>query len=277
MAARTPSSAAVASIRSLSGLLAELVTTADRPDAPVGPTPGWSVTQVVAHLAGVTVQLAPEVDTPDARQFEIPTARRLGTPDAAGQLPVPRRAPGLPAALDALRCAVAALPSGPGVDAAGPVPYAGAVEVVPADLFGLILGEFLVHGHDLAATLRRPWPIDPEQAAEVLRAVVTVLPAWVDPARATDVCCVIELKVRGDRRYRWQLADGALVADPPGPRPADVTISARPAAMVMLLYGRLSPWRGIVTGRVRGWGRRPGLVLEAARFLRAPDVLPATP
>jgi hypothetical protein len=200
------------------------------------------------------------------RPVVLPTRPATGPPD----LDSPRERT-LPEAAAALRAAVQRLPGGPPLDDAGPVPYTGGVEVVPADLYGLILGEFVAVGHDVAASLHRHWRIDPDDAALVIRAVCSVLPAWVDADRAGRACGELEVRVRGDGRYRWRFADGAVTVDPPEPlRRPDVIISGRPAALVLLVYGRLPLWQGLVTGRVLTWGRHPRLAMAATGCLRAP-------
>jgi uncharacterized protein (TIGR03083 family) len=265
MPARTPSSTTVAQVRSLGERLSSLLEQADDPSAPVPQTPGWSLTQVLAHLVTVAVRYSPAGGDPDRWADEAAGVAALNDAEIAA-LPASE----LPALLAALRAAVRALPTGDAVDAGGPVPYTGGLEIGPADLYGLMLGEFVVHGRDLAQVLHRPWPIDPRDACEIIRAVTTILPAWVDPEHAAGVTATIELRIRGDRNYLWQFTDGALMVDPGDPRPVDVTLSARPVAMLLLFYGRLPLWRGILTGQLRAWGRRPGLAFACNSYFRSP-------
>jgi uncharacterized protein (TIGR03083 family) len=265
MSRRAPSSTTVAQIRRLSDRVSELAKGAPDPSIPVPQTAGWSLAQVLAHLVTVAVRYSPDCGDHDRWPPLATDVAALNDAEIAA-LPVHE----LPAVLAGLRAAVHALPSGEAVDAAGPVPYTGGLEVTPADLYGLMLGEFIVHGHDVASLLHRPWPVEPEDAADVIRAVTTILPAWVDSERAAHVTCTIALRIRGDRRYLWQFTDGQLVVDPAEPRRVDVTISARPVAMLMLFYGRLPLWRGIVTGQLRAWGRKPRLAFSCNEFFRSP-------
>ena len=264
MPRRTPSSTTVAQIRHLSDRVSELVKKAPDPTVAVPQTPGWSVAQVIAHLVTVAVRYSPDGGDLDRWPAEATDVAAQNDAEIAA---VSRH--DLPSLLATLRAAVHALPSGESVDTAGPVPYTGGLEVTPADLYGLMLGEFMVHGHDIAAVLHRPWRVEPEDAAEVVRAVVTILPAWVDPDRTTGVTCTIAVRIRGDRRYLWQFTDGRLVVDPADQRRVDVTISAAPVAMLMLFYGRLPLWWGILSGQLRPWGRRPRLAFSCQDFFRS--------
>ena len=265
MSRRTPSSTTVAQIRQLGDRVSELVKTAADSSTPVPQTPGWSLAQVLAHLVTVAVRYSPDVGDQDRWPALVTDVAALNDAEIAN-LPVQD----LPSVVAGLRAAVHALPSGEAVDAAGPVPYTGGLEVTPADLYGLMLGEFVVHGHDIATVLHKPWPIEPKEACDIIRAVTTILPAWVDPERAAGVTCTIAMRIRGDRKYLWQFTDGRLVVDPPEPRRVDVTISARPVAMLLLFYDRVPLWRGIVTGQLRAWGRRPRLAFSCNEFFRSP-------
>jgi hypothetical protein len=46
----------------------------------------------------------------------------------------------------------------------------------------LLTGEQLVHGYDLAVTLRRTWPIDPAAARLVVRVAAWMMPLAADPS-----------------------------------------------------------------------------------------------
>jgi uncharacterized protein (TIGR03083 family) len=265
MSRRTPSSTTVAQIRQFGDRVSELAKQAPDPSVPIPATPEWTLVQVLAHLVTVAVRYSPDGEDLDRWPAAVTDVAALNDAEIAA---VSQH--DLPTVLAALRAAVHALPCGEAVDAGGPVPYTGGLEVTPVDLYGLMLGEFVVHGHDLAAVLHRPWRVEPEDAVDVIQAVTTILPAWVDPDRAAGVTCTISLRIRGDRSYLWQFTDGRLVIDPPDPRRVDVTISARPVAMLMLFYGRLPLWRGIITGQLRAWGRKPRLAFSCNDFFRSP-------
>lgn len=129
----------------------------------------------------------------------------------------------------------------------------------------LLLGEQVIHGYDVARTLRQPWPISRSAALLLLNAFEAMLPVVVDPGASSSVrtACVMHLRggpqlyVTVDRGRvdvsRDHLAGGAR---------ADCHISADPVAFVLVAYGRVNQWQAIATGKLTAWGRRPWRALS---------------
>ena len=135
---------------------------------------------------------------------------------------------------------------------------------------GLLVGERLVHGWDIARTLGAPWPIDPRHAAHAMSASISVMPLIVDPDAASGFDGVIEFRLRGAERYTLRFADGELTtAKADGVKPQCV-ISADPVSILLVGYGRISQWGPVLRGRVMAWGRKPWLAMRLPRVLRAP-------
>jgi uncharacterized protein (TIGR03083 family) len=266
MTQSTPrSSFSVEAIRDLHGRLAALVRDAPDPSVAVPHTDRWSLTEVMAHLATVAVRYSPAMEPPEAWARDAQDVAALNDSEIAGMSERP-----LPEIMAELHSAVTALPAGPQIDAGPSVSYTGGTEVRPPDLLGILLGEFLIHGRDIAQVLQAPWPIDPMQATEVIASIAPIMPAWVDPVGARGLTATFEVRIRGDQRYRWQFQDGILTVGPPIPGSVDVTISAAPVALLLTSYRRLPLWRPILTGQLRAWGRRPMLAFKVNSYFRAP-------
>ena len=136
-------------------------------------------------------------------------------------------------------------------------------ELVPADVaLGILLGELVVHGWDIAQAVHQPWPIDPGHVALILEGLVPIVPGWVDPQRARGLTATFEVRLRGQTTHVFWFQDGRLQVNPARERPIDAHISADPAALLLVLYRRQSQWRHIAQGRLMAWGRKPWLALS---------------
>jgi hypothetical protein len=128
-------------------------------------------------------------------------------------------------------------------------------ERVRADVaLGLLLGELVVHGWDVARALRRPWPIDPADVAMIFEALGPVLPGWVRPERIRGVTARFEIRLRGQDSHVWEFRDGRLHVDPVSHGRMDVCISAEPARFLLACYRREPQWKYIATGQILAWG-----------------------
>jgi hypothetical protein len=136
---------------------------------------------------------------------------------------------------------------------------------------GVWLGEFLVHGLDLARALQRHWEIRGTQATAVIDGLLPILPIVVNDRVATRArgCYHVHLRAAGDY---------AITVDPRGvvttardkPSTADLHISAEPVAYLLVGYRRMSTASAIVRGRLRSWGRKPWLALRFASLFERP-------
>ncbi|SFP06227.1 TIGR03083 family protein [Amycolatopsis arida] len=264
----------------LSNLLREAAATAEDfvalalsvpdPDQPVPATPGWSVTDVVGHVAmeparyrelalgrGEWPARAADLPAFNAEQVRTLPTRRLTELTAI-----------LREGLGSLLTTIEGFSDDP------PWMNFDGNQRVRADLaLGTLIGEFVVHGHDIARAAGRAWPIRPEVVPLILRGQHQVMPGWVDSGRAAGHTATYEFRLRGGERYVYEFRDGRLTVQPPEPERVDVRISAEPVTALLLTYGRIGQagqLRAALTGRLVAWGRRPWLAAGLTRrFLSA--------
>jgi len=137
--------------------------------------------------------------------------------------------------------------------------------LVAADVaLGMLLGELLVHGWDLATAMHRRWPITGRQVSLIFSGVEPILPGWVEPARSAGHQAAYQVHLGDDRRHVLCFTHGRLSTALPAGRHIDCHIGGSPQAILLILYRRLSPWRAALTGRVLAWGRRPWLAFSLA-------------
>ena len=83
------------------------------------------------------------------------------------------------------------------------IPFQAGARVRALDAFGCLLGELIVHGHDLATALGAGHRVPPERAVLAFRATLAVIPTWLDPEEPSDP----------GRRWRLDVAEAPYVAE----------------------------------------------------------------
>lgn len=137
--------------------------------------------------------------------------------------------------------------------------------LISADVaLGVLLGELVVHGWDLARELNRSWQITRQQVLLIWSGMEPILPGWVDPARAAGHSAVYAVHLGDGSPRRLCFTNGRIAATVPVGWRTDCHIGGGPAAILLVLYRRQSPWRAAATGRVVAWGRRPWLAFSLA-------------
>ena len=135
------------------------------------------------------------------------------------------------------------------------------VETTVGAVYGIYLGELLMHGYDVARTIERAWPIDAADATIVLEGVTQIVHLFLDPVRSQHEAS-FELRLRTGPSFAFRFAGGTLRVDRGRARDADCRISADPAALLPVLYKRRSQWGAIARGQLVAFGRRPWLALR---------------
>jgi hypothetical protein len=150
-----------------------------------------------------------------------------------------------------------------------PFDWHGIVTITVADASGVLLGEFLVHGRDIARAGSRPWAIAQPDAQTVLTSVVPLLPFVVDEAHAGGVHTSYGVHIRGLPPLRFAFEEGRLIIGPLD-GPVDCHLGGDAVAVLLVAYGRWSHWQAIARGRLFAWGRRPLRAFTFTSLLRNP-------
>jgi uncharacterized protein (TIGR03083 family) len=143
------------------------------------------------------------------------------------------------------------------------------IEIDLRSMIGISLGEYLMHGYDLARLLKRRWPVDRSDARVILAAALSLLPLLADPRTTASAHACFDLRVRGGTQITLRVEAGHVSTGVPGV-PVDCHVSADPVALLFVAYGRRSQWGPILTGRLLAWGRKPWLGLRLTSYLVAP-------
>jgi uncharacterized protein (TIGR03083 family) len=151
-----------------------------------------------------------------------------------------------------------------------PVLFNQGISLDLAALAGIVLGEQVLHGYDMARAVHRPWPIDPEHARLILYGYKCLLPAMVNPERARELTAATVVELRTGARFTARFTAGRCAIEPAGPGPVDCTISVDPVALLLVGSGRLSQWEAIALGLWRTEGSTPEPILRFTELFAYP-------
>jgi hypothetical protein len=222
----------------------------------------WTVREAVVHLVnypGIYADIAQGMASP-VREL---TRENLAAENDQRIADIPETDPAALADLllesvDGLLEGTATLPGDQ------PVVFHGGAGLDVAGLVGIALGEQLLHGYDIAAAVGAPWSIDPGHAQLVLYGYAPCYGHIVNPKTAQGLNAGFGIEIRGGAAFTVRFTDGVYGVEPAGSLPIDCTISADPAAFLLVGSGRLSQWPAIALGLFSPGGSEPALAL---RFL----------
>lgn len=139
---------------------------------------------------------------------------------------------------------------------------AGSTATLP-QVAAIAIGEYEVHGLDLAAALGVTWQIERRAAAMCVLAALPVAGAqWVDPDAVSGHSGSYRIDLRGDvGSVHIDFDDGAATIEgsphPAATSPASTMISADPAALLRVFYRRQPQWTAVAKGQMLSYGTRP--------------------
>jgi hypothetical protein len=149
------------------------------------------------------------------------------------------------------------------------VRWFGDTEVPRSAMAGVLLGEVLVHGLDIARAEGLLWTIDPSHAVLSIEGSLPVLPHFVDQEEAAEVEARYDLRIRGGGRSLWRFKEGRLTIEPPSAAQVDCHLLVEPVAFMLLSYERIAPWGPALGGKLLVWGRKPWLGMRLPTLLKA--------
>ena len=142
-----------------------------------------------------------------------------------------------------------------------PVIFHGQNPFTLVGLAGVLLGEELLHGYDIATAIGRPWPLEGADTQLVLAAYAPALGFILNPETTRGLSAGFGIELRGIGEMTVRFTDGAYGLEEAGAAPVDATISADPVAFLMVGAGRLSRYEAIALGLLSVGGDRPDLAI----------------
>jgi len=117
-----------------------------------------------------------------------------------------------------------------------PFPYRSGAPMDAATLRSNWIAELLIHGWDVAVAAGEPWSLDDTSSLLILRVLAQVLPRYVHAIGAGEYALV--LAPGGGSPFTVVVREDAAEVAPSAAADTD-QLSGSPAALVLLLYGRI--------------------------------------
>jgi uncharacterized protein (TIGR03083 family) len=217
------------------------------------PDSEWTVRDAAAHVAGSTRRMtalaqgdASTVPTVD-KQFLDARARKLiaEIPETDGKK-----------LADRMRGALAQLMTETATRSGDqPITFHGGLRLTLAELVSLYLGEYLLHGYDIAVATGSPWPIDPGHAALAVGGFRRCFSGIFNPAAAAGIEATFRLDTAGTDPFFVRISN-ATYEEPAAAGSVDCVITADSVTELLVMSGRLSQWAAVALGRLTFSGQR---------------------
>lgn len=134
--------------------------------------------------------------------------------------------------------------------------FHGGQQIDAAGGLGNLLGEFLVHGRDVALARGKTWKIGSRNAALAMNAGLQVVPGFVRPDAPGDL--KVEIRTPESNPWVLDLTDGKVDSRKSARRErVDVRIYARAEPLLLNQYGRFGIAKATLHGTVVIGGWRP--------------------
>jgi uncharacterized protein (TIGR03083 family) len=269
------------SVRTTAGRFCELV--ASVPDPAATASAGWSVADVAAHVTtiGVLNTMLLRAAEPPFRMPGLAEAIAATTVDTVHGLNdqvmshFPER--DVTRLLGMLRHQVdLMLTASQDHDPGETFSWLGEARPTLAGMFAHMVNELLIHGNDIAGAVKAPWAMPPQDAALFFDLFYVGL-ANGQKGRLLDGSkrplqrrIAVEFRSGYTTPVTIVVCDGQVTAEPTGPG-ADAWVRFDPAALNMMMFGRISKLQAVLTRKIIIGGRRPWLIPAFLRTVRLPS------
>lgn len=269
------------SVRTTAGRFCDLV--ASVPDPAATASAGWTVADVAAHVTTIsflntmlTGAAEPPFHTPGLA--EAIAATTVDTVHGLNdQVMSHFRERDVPRLLDMLRHHVdLMLTASQDHDPGETFSWLGQARPTLAGMFAHLVNELLIHGNDIAGAVKVPWAM-PAQDAALFFDLFYVGLANGQQGRLLDGSkrplrrrIAVEFRSAYTTPVTIVVRDGQVTAEPAGPG-ADAWVRFDPATLNMMMFGRISRPRAVLTRKIIIGGRRPWLMPAFLRTVRLPS------
>jgi hypothetical protein len=269
------------SVRATAGRFCDLVASVPDPAARASAT--WSVADFVAHVTTISFlntwllgASEPPFDMPGLTEAIAATTTDT-VHDLNDQVMSHFHERDVSGLLDILRHHVdLMLTASQAHDPAQTFSWLGEARPTLAGMFAHMVNELLIHGNDIARAVKMPWAM-PARDAALFFDLFLVGIASGQQGRLLDGSkrplprrIAVEFRSGYTTPVTMVVRNGQVTTEPAGPG-ADARVRFDPAALNMMLFGRISKPQAVLTGKVIISGRRPWLMPAFLRTVRLPS------